>query len=52
MLFSRGNMQKTHHNFEKEHKCNTFCEFFKVPTTYNSGIQSESDAAIDDSDLV
>ncbi len=43
-------MQRTHRNFEKEHKCNSFCNFFEVPTTYNSGVQSEqseSNAAID-----
>ncbi|KAH9031731.1 hypothetical protein EDB84DRAFT_1492201 [Lactarius hengduanensis] len=41
-LFSRGNIQRTHRNFEKEHKCNTFCKFFEVPTTY-SGISESID---------
>ncbi|KAH8979168.1 hypothetical protein EDB92DRAFT_1786601, partial [Lactarius akahatsu] len=31
-LFSKGNVQSTHHDFEREHKCNVFCKFFKVPT--------------------
>ncbi|KAN0128046.1 hypothetical protein V8E53_014147, partial [Lactarius tabidus] len=31
-LFSKGNIQDTHHEFEKEHQCNEFCTFFKVPT--------------------
>ncbi|KAH8991704.1 hypothetical protein EDB92DRAFT_1759758, partial [Lactarius akahatsu] len=33
-LFSKGNVQHTHHDFEKEHKCNVFCKYFKVPTSY------------------
>ncbi|KAH9023136.1 hypothetical protein EDB84DRAFT_1271750 [Lactarius hengduanensis] len=31
-LFGKGNVQRTHRDFEKEHKCNVFCKFFKVPT--------------------
>lgn len=30
----------THLNFEKEHDCNVFCNFFEVPTTYTN-VQSE-----------
>ncbi|KAH8984642.1 hypothetical protein EDB86DRAFT_2760579, partial [Lactarius hatsudake] len=26
--FGKGYVQCTHHNFEKEHKCNVFCRFF------------------------
>ncbi|KAH8999867.1 hypothetical protein EDB86DRAFT_2802278 [Lactarius hatsudake] len=33
-LFGKGNVQRTHHNFKREHKCNVFCKFFKVPTSY------------------
>ncbi|KAF8268498.1 hypothetical protein EI94DRAFT_1518284, partial [Lactarius quietus] len=31
-LFSRGNIQRTHSNFENEHTCNVFCKFFDIPT--------------------
>ncbi|KAF8256670.1 hypothetical protein EI94DRAFT_1443232, partial [Lactarius quietus] len=30
-LFSKGNVQDTHRDFEKEHECNVFCNFFEVP---------------------
>ncbi|KAF8258593.1 hypothetical protein EI94DRAFT_1707853, partial [Lactarius quietus] len=30
-LFSKGNVQETHREFEKEHQCNNFCKFFEVP---------------------
>ncbi|KAH8980139.1 hypothetical protein EDB92DRAFT_1805906, partial [Lactarius akahatsu] len=33
-LFGKGNVQSTHRDFEREHKCNVFCKFFKVPTSY------------------
>ncbi len=33
-LFSKGNVQHTHRGFEREHKCNVFCKFFEVPTSF------------------
>jgi hypothetical protein len=33
-LFSKGNVQRTHHEFENEHECNIFCKFFQVPSSY------------------
>ncbi|KAI9434818.1 hypothetical protein H4582DRAFT_1818383 [Lactarius indigo] len=35
-LFSKGNIQDTHRDFEADHKCNVFCKFFEVPTSYES----------------
>ena len=34
-LFSKGNVQDTHRDFEEEHNCNAFCRYFEVPTSYN-----------------
>jgi len=33
-IFADGNLPGNHQSFEKNHKCNHFCEFFKVPTNY------------------
>ncbi|KAH9014256.1 hypothetical protein EDB84DRAFT_1277767 [Lactarius hengduanensis] len=33
-LFSKGNVQRTHRDFEEEHECNIFCKFFEVPTSF------------------
>ena len=34
-LFSKGNVQRTHRDFEKDHECNIFCKFFEVPTSFD-----------------
>ncbi|KAN0130305.1 hypothetical protein V8E53_011928, partial [Lactarius tabidus] len=43
-LFSTGNVQDTHRDFEKEHQCNDFCTFFKVPTTYDQSSDTSPDS--------
>ncbi|KAH7919660.1 kinase-like protein, partial [Leucogyrophana mollusca] len=30
-VFTSGNIPEAFENFEKEHECNKFCEFFRVP---------------------
>jgi len=42
-LFSKGNVQDTHHEFENEHQCNIFCKFFEVPTSYDQSKGAFSD---------
>ncbi|KAF8271793.1 hypothetical protein EI94DRAFT_1697990 [Lactarius quietus] len=42
-LFSKGNVQETHREFEKEHQCNNFCKFFEVPTLYDQSQGTLSD---------
>ncbi|KAI9450929.1 hypothetical protein BJY52DRAFT_1226912 [Lactarius psammicola] len=41
-LFSKGNVQRTHRDFESEHKCNIFCKFFEVPTSIVQSDQLET----------
>ena len=39
-LFSKGNVQDTHRDFETEHECNVFCDFFEVPILYGQSSTS------------
>jgi len=34
LIFAEGNLQSGFSGFEKDHKCNKFCEFFQLPTDY------------------
>ena len=35
-IFAEGNIASIHRDFERMHLCNHFCNWFKVPTNYNS----------------
>ncbi|KII92464.1 hypothetical protein PLICRDRAFT_103155 [Plicaturopsis crispa FD-325 SS-3] len=36
MIFSSGNIPAAHDHFEATHPCNKFCQYFNVPTDYDS----------------
>ncbi|KAF5377829.1 hypothetical protein D9615_006831 [Tricholomella constricta] len=35
VIFADGNVPSSHENFEINHRCNHFCEFFEVPSDYD-----------------
>ena len=35
-LFASGNMASSFLSFERTHECNKFCEFFEIPSDYNT----------------
>jgi len=40
LIFAGGNLMKGFNNFEKDHKCNKYCQYFKLPTEYGECEQS------------
>ncbi|KAG6808192.1 hypothetical protein H0H92_005087, partial [Tricholoma furcatifolium] len=34
-IFADGNVPATHENFEANHRCNKYCDFFEVPVDYD-----------------
>ncbi|KAG6848359.1 hypothetical protein H0H93_000889 [Arthromyces matolae] len=41
-IFADGNVPATHDSFEANHRCNKFCDFFKVPVDYDLWESSSS----------
>ncbi len=35
-IFAGGNLPNSYNAFEKEHRCNKYCRFFRLPTDYNN----------------
>ncbi|EIM90964.1 uncharacterized protein STEHIDRAFT_144450 [Stereum hirsutum FP-91666 SS1] len=40
-LFSNGNLVKTHSNFENEHACNAYCEWYGLPKSHSFAADSK-----------
>ncbi|KAJ7265655.1 hypothetical protein C8J57DRAFT_1069332, partial [Mycena rebaudengoi] len=45
-VFVDGNVASGYASFELDHKCNDFCQFFKLPTDYSNWAQQPFLAAL------